>query len=160
MKWYALYTSPRAEKQVEKRLNEMGIKTFLPLHLSPRRWSDRIKMIEVPLYPSYIFVNTDEHKIRECLGVQGVARIVYYNGVPAMITEQEIIAMHLFLEHARAKEIRYSMGDEVLIACGALKNITGKIKRIGKKYLVLHLGQIGLTVSISIDQVNKKEISR
>ena len=155
MNWYALYTSPRAEKQVEKRLKEMGIKAFLPLHLAPRRWSDRIKMVEVPLYPSYIFVNIDDHKIRECIGVQGVARIVYYNGVPAVITDQEIVAMQSFLEHARAKEVNYAIGEDVLIACGALKDISGKIKRIGKKYLVLHLAQIGITISVTIDRVIK-----
>lgn len=155
MKWFVLYTSPRAEKQVEKRLKEMGMHTFLPLHLAPRQWSDRIKMVEVPLYPSYLFVNTDDHTIRECLGIQGVARIVFYNGIPAVITEQEIAAMQSFLEHARAKEISYSIGEEVLIACGALKDISGKIKRIGKKYLVLHLGQIGITVSVTIDRVKK-----
>ncbi|MCL2649433.1 MAG: UpxY family transcription antiterminator [Candidatus Azobacteroides sp.] len=156
MNWYALYTASRAEKQVEKRLILSGIKTFLPLHLAPRRWSDRIKLVEVPLYSSYIFVYANDQKVRECLGVQGVARVVFYNGSPAVIAEREIVAIQMFLEQARAKELSYSIDEEVQIACGSLKNISGKIKRIGKKYLLLHLEQIGLTVSVAIDQVKKK----
>ena len=155
MDWYVLYTSPRAEKLVEKRLELTGVKTFLPLHLAPRRWSDRIKLIEVPLYPSYIFVFSNNHKVRECLGVQGVVRIIYHNGSPAIVAEREITAIQSFLEQARAKELSYSLNEEVLIACGSLKDISGKIKRIGKKYLLLHLEQIGLTVSVAMDQVKK-----
>ena len=156
--WYALYTASRAEKQVEKRLMLSGIKTFLPVHLAPRCWSDRIKMVEVPLYPSYIFVNTNDHKVRECLGIQGVARVVYYNGAPAVIAEREIVAVQSFLEQARTKELNYSVDEEVLIACGSLKDISGKIKRVGKKCLLLHLEQIGVTVSVAMDQVKKFKI--
>ena len=153
--WYALYTRPRAEKQIEKRLEQAGIQVFLPLHLAPRRWTDRIKMIEVPLYPSYIFVCTTDHKVRDCILIPGVSKVVYYNGAPAIITEREIAAIQTFIELARTKELSYSIDEEVLIACGSLKDISGKIKRIGKKLLLLHLEQIGLTVSIAIDQVKK-----
>ena len=155
MNWYALYTAPRAEKQVERRLILTEIETFLPLHLAQRQWSDRIKLVEVPLYPSYIFVHTNDHKVRECLGVPGVVRVVYYNGAPAIISEREIAAIQSFLEQARTKELSYSVNEEVLIACGSLKGISGKVKRIGKKWLLLHLEQIGFTVSVAIDQVKK-----
>ena len=155
MNWYALYTAPRAEKQVAKRLMQTAIETFLPLHLAPRRWSDRIKLVEMPLYPSYIFVYTNACKIYECLGVQGVARVIYHNGSPAVVAKHEIAAIQSFLEQARAKELSYSIDDEVLIACGSLKDISGKIKRINKKCLLLHLEQIGLTVSVAMDQVKR-----
>ena len=158
MNWYVLYTSPRAEKQVEKRLSLLGVETFLPLHLVLRRWSDRIKLVEVPLFPSYIFVHTNDHKVHECLCVQGITRIVYHNGIPAVISKREIVAIQSFLEQARNKELNYSINEEVLVACGVLKDISGKIKRIGKKYLVLHLEQIGTTISIAMDQIKKKEI--
>jgi len=155
MNWYALYTTPRAEKQVEIRLKQTGIKTYLPLHLAPRRWSDRIKFVEMPFYPSYIFVYTNEHKVRDCVSVEGVVRVIFYNGSPAIIAEREIVAIQSFLELVRAKELTYSLNEDVLIACGSLKNVSGKIKRIGKKLLLLHLEQIGITVSVAIDQVKK-----
>jgi len=153
--WYALYTRPRAEKQVEKRLVQTGIETFLPLHLTQRCWSDRIKLVEMPLYPSYVFVHTTDHEVRDCLTMQGVAKIVYYNGAPAIIAEREITTVQKFIELTQLKELSYSIDEDVLIACGSLKDISGKIKRIGKKYLLLHLEQIGMTVSVATDQVKK-----
>ncbi len=155
MQWHVLYTAPRAEKQVANRLEKFGVEVFLPLHLSPRRWSDRIKLIEVPLFSSYIFVRTNLDTLRETLTVQGVLRIVYYNHKPAVIREKEIIAIQTFLELAREKAVNFVVDDDVLIACGPLKNISGKIKRIGKKYILLHLEQLGLTVSVAVDQVVK-----
>ncbi|MDR2425331.1 MAG: UpxY family transcription antiterminator [Prevotellaceae bacterium] len=154
--WFVLYTAPRAEKLVNERLTQAGVKTFLPLHLAPRRWSDRLKMVEIPLYASYIFVYATDHAARSCVSVPGVARLVFHDGKPATINEKEIAAIHTFLEHARNKELRYDIDEQVLIACGPLKNISGKIKRIGKKCMLLHLEQIGLTVSVEIDKVMKK----
>lgn len=156
MNWYVLYTWPRAEKQVEKRLVQAGIETFLPLHLSPRRWSDRMKLVEVPLFSSYIFVRISDRKVRECLDIQGVVRIIYQNGSPAVIAKREITVIRSFLEQARTRELSYSINEDVLIACGSLRNISGKIKRIGKKCLLLHLEQMGVTVSVEINQVKKK----
>ena len=45
-KWYAIYTRPRAEKQVYQRLTESGIETYLPMQKTIRQWSDRKKIVE------------------------------------------------------------------------------------------------------------------
>jgi transcription antitermination factor NusG len=153
--WYVLYTAPRAEKQVEQRLKKEGITTYLPLHLSPRRWSDRIKLVEIPLFSSYIFIHVVAPLLHRTNTVQGVSHVVYYDGKPAVVRESEISAIHQFLEQARAKELNYQLDENVLIACGPLKNISGKIKKIGKTHVVLHLEQIGLTVTVASDQVKK-----
>jgi transcription antitermination factor NusG len=154
-KWYVLYTAPRAEKQVEQRLKKEGITTFLPLHLSPRRWSDRIKLVEIPLFSSYIFIHVAELFLHRAITVQGVSYVVQYDGKPAVLRDSEIIAIHQFLEQARAKKLSYQLDENVLIACGPLKNISGKIKKIGKTHVVLYLEQIGLTVIVASDQVEK-----
>ncbi len=150
-----MYTSARAEKQVEWRLRREGMDVFLPLHLSPRRWSDRIKMVEVPLFSSYIFVQTSDPELRKLLMIPGVSRIVFYNGTPAVVKEKEIQAIRDFLEQARSRELSFSIDDEVLIAYGPLKDISGKIKKIGKTQYLLHLEQLGLTVRVEIDHVIK-----
>jgi transcription antitermination factor NusG len=156
-KWYVLYTASRAEKQVAQRLEKEGITAFLPLHLSPRRWSDRIKLIEIPLFSSYIFIHTQEPLLHRIITLQGVSHVVYYDGKPAVVWESEITAIQQFLEQARAKELNYQPDEKVLIACGPLRNISGKIKRIGKTYILLHLEQIGLTVTVAFDQIKKCE---
>jgi transcription antitermination factor NusG len=156
MNWYILYTAARAEKQVEKRLNLDGIETFLPLHLSPRKWSDRVKLVEVPLFSSYIFVRTTDEILRSLVSLPGISRIVYYNGAPAIVRQKEIEAIRQFVKHANGKECTFGVDEEVLIACGPLKDISGKVKKVGKEQVILYIEQIGMSVSINMNQITKK----
>ena len=55
-KWYAVYTAPRAEKKVSERFVQEGIEHYLPIQTVKRRWSDRIKEVQVPVVNGYIFV--------------------------------------------------------------------------------------------------------
>jgi len=54
--WYVIYTKPRHEKKVVDQLTEMNIETFLPKITTLRKWHDRKKYLEMPLFPSYVFV--------------------------------------------------------------------------------------------------------
>ena len=157
MEWYVLYTTARAEKHVELKLQAEGVETYLPLHKCPRKWSDRVKMVEMPLFSSYIFVNTTDEKLRTLIRVNGVARIVYYNGKPAVMRPKEIEAIREFVQKAAERECEFGLSEEVLVACGPLKDISGKIKKIGRKYLILHIEQMGITVCVKQNQVIRKE---
>lgn len=157
MEWYVLYTTARAEKQVELKLQAEGVETYLPLHKCPRKWSDRVKMVEMPLFSSYIFVHTTDEKLRTLIRVNGVARIVYYNGKPAVMRQKEIEAIREFVQKAAERECEFGLSEEVMVACGPLKDISGKIKKIGRKYLILHIEQMGITVCVKQNQVIRKE---
>lgn len=151
LNWYVLYTSPRAEKQVQSRIDALGVECWLPLHRCPRVWSDRVKMVEVPLFNSYLFVRCTDPVLRDLLRVYGVARIVFYNGKPAVVRQQEIDTIKAFLE--RAAEHSLCPGEEVEILCGAMKNVSGKIKKVKKNHLLLYLEQLGATVCVKMDEV-------
>lgn len=155
--WYAVYTAPRAEKRVKERLDSLGVECWLPLHRSPRVWSDRIKIVEMPLYPSYLFVHCLEPELRPLLKVNGVSKIVYYDGAPAIVRDQEIEAIREFL--SKAAENALCPGDEVEVICGILKNVSGKIQRIKRNYLALFLEQLGATVCVKLNTVKKKNLS-
>ena len=146
--WYVLYTSPRAEKKVKTRLDEMGVENYLPLHRSPSVWSDRVKIIDKPLFNSYVFIRCKEYELRSLLQVYGVTRIVYYMGKPAIIRQKEIDAIQLFLEEAAEHSL--CEGEDVEILNGALKNISGKIRKIKKNYLLLFIEQLGVTVAVNL----------
>lgn len=151
LNWYVLYTSPRAEKQVNDKIAAKGIEVWLPLHRSPRVWSDRVKIVDIPLFNSYLFVKCKEHELRDLLKIYGVARIVYYDGKPAVIRQKEINAIKEFLEQAANHTLL--VGDEVEILVGALKNVSGKVKKIKKNYLVIYLEQMGVTASVYLSEV-------
>ena len=61
-KWYAVYTKPRWEKKVNSLLLQKGIEVYCPLNKVRRKWSDRIKTIEEPLFKSYVFVKIKDEE--------------------------------------------------------------------------------------------------
>ena len=155
--WYALYTQPRAEKKVNERLQALVDECYLPLHKAPRVWSDRIKIVDKPLFSSYIFVRCRETELYSLIQVNGVVRIVYYCGKPAIIRPKEITAIQMFLEQAAKREL--CIGEEVEILSGSFKHISGKIRKIKKNYLLLYIEQIGGSVCVNLTNVaNVKRI--
>ncbi|MDR0395147.1 MAG: UpxY family transcription antiterminator [Tannerella sp.] len=151
LNWYALYTKPRAEKRVDEKLKTRGIESYLPLHRSPRVWSDRVKIVDIPLFNSYIFVRCRKSEILYMNKICGVARIVFYDGKPAIIRQNEIDSIKTFIKKASGKAL--CKGDEVEILTGSMKNISGKIVRIKKKYLLLHIQQLMATVCVDMENV-------
>ena len=149
--WYAVYTMPRAEKQVNFKLKANGFECFLPLHHSPRVWSDRVKLVDVPLFTSYVFVRCSITKIPTLIRIDGVVKVIYYNGKPAIIHQKEIDAIQQFLEKAEGRKL-YT-GEEVEIFTGSMRHISGKILKINKKYLLLHIEHLCATVCVNIENV-------
>lgn len=149
--WYVLYTAPRAEKQVKERIDMLGVECWLPLHRTPRVWSDRVKIVEIPLFSSYVFVRCTDAVLRDLLKVYGVIRIVFYNQKPAIVRQVEVDAIKDFLEQAAGHEL--SLGEEVEILTGAMKHVSGKVKKIKKNHLLLYLEQLGATVCVKLNDV-------
>lgn len=136
-------------------MKEAGVEVFLPLHLSPRKWSDRVKYVEMPLFSSYIFVRTTHEVLYSLLKTYGVSRIVYYQGKPAIVRDSEIERIQLFVEKARGKACEFVYDDEVKVAAGPLVNVQARVmKQVGDQ-LYLKVEQIGVTIRISSDQVIK-----
>jgi transcription antitermination factor NusG len=153
--WYVLYVSPRSEKKVKDRLDAMGVECYLPVHRSPSVWSDRVKIVDKPLFTSYVFVYCQESGLYPLIFVYGVVRVVYYCDKPAIIRQREIDAIHEFLEQATHRSL--CVGDEVEILSGSMKRISGKVQRIKKKYLVLFIEQLGATVAVNLDNVARTD---
>lgn len=149
--WFVLYTHPRAEKQVEARLRQQGFDVWLPLHRTPRTWSDRIKYVDMPLFNSYIFIHTTPENLFSATRTYGVARIVYFDSRPAEMRQSEIDAIREFLSLADSRELM--PGDEVEILCGAMKSITGRVRKVKKRYVLLYLEQLGATVCVDTAKV-------
>ena len=140
-------------KWIRNKLEETRsvLECFLPLHRTPRVWSDRVKIVEVPLFSSYIFVRCPDTVLRDLLQVYGVIRIVFYNGKPAIVRQKEIDAIEDFLGQAAEHEL--CAGEEVEILTGAMKHVSGKVKKIKKNHLLLYLEQLGATVCVKMDDV-------
>lgn len=154
MNWYVLYTTARAEKRVAERLKEIGVEVFLPIHKTKRKWSDRVKIVEMPLFNSYVFVRIQEHKLRSLLSVYGISRIVFYLGKPAVVRENEIEAVKEFLQIAENREI-ISEGDKVEILSGLMESKKGEVLRVEGDVVILFLEELGAKIYVSLSDVNK-----
>ena len=139
-KWYALYTYPRAEKQVYSRLIENGIETFLPLQKTYRMWSDRKKLVEKPLLSSYVFVKTKSKFFPEVYKTQGVVKFVTFEGHPASIPQKQIDNLRLLINSDEDIEVsseKFEKGDNVEVINGSLIGLTGELIKIGSKNRVV-----------------------
>lgn len=156
--WYALYVAPRAEKIVEQRLKEIGVDVFLPTLKLERKWSDRIKIVEMPMFPSYVFVRVNESELFQLLKVSGVVRVVYFSGKPAEIRDSEIVSVKKMIDLSGVG-CEMVVGDEVEVVFGELSKgksfVKGKIQKIGKVYLSLFVEQLGMKVIIKKSSVKK-----
>ncbi|MDR2498921.1 MAG: antitermination protein NusG [Tannerellaceae bacterium] len=149
--WYVLYTSAQAEKQVRLRLLRKGVECWLPIHRAPRVWSDRIKIVDQPLFRSYIFVRCSLSMLHTLTMVYGVSRVVMYGGVPAVLLQKDIDAINTFLQLAEKREI--IIGDEVEVLAGPMKRVSGKVRRIRNGTVQLYIEQMGVMLQIPISQV-------
>ena len=149
--WYILYTMPRFEKRVQERLELSGVECYLPLHRCPRVWSDRVKMVDIPLFSSYVFVRCKAFEVMPLIKINGVVRIVFHDKKPAIVRQSEIDAIQQFIKEASEKVL--CTGDEVEILTGSMKKKYGTIIRIKKKYLILHIEQLAASVCVNTESV-------
>src|SRR5690242_12383861 len=92
--WYALQVRTGMEKLASAGLRGKGYEEFLPLYRTQRRWSDRVKEIEVPLFPGYLFCRFDPlDRLIPVLSTPGVSRIVAAGKAPIPVAEEEMEAV-------------------------------------------------------------------
>ena len=161
-KWYALYTRPRAEKQVYNRLIENGVVTFLPLQKTYRMWSDRKKLVEKPLLSSYIFVKTKSKHFPEVYKTQGIVKFVTFEGHPASIPQKQIDNLRLLINSDEEIEVsseKFAQGDNVEVVSGSLVGLTGELIKIGSKNrVVVRIDRLDQNLILKIPQTFLKRI--
>ncbi len=147
-KWYAVYTKPRWEKKIDARLIKKGIESWCPLQKVERQWSDRKKIVEDPLFKSYVFVRIDVTERSNVLMTDGVLNFVYYLGKPAVIRDEEVntIKMYLSEKDARISLISdegFVQGEKIRINFGVFMDREGTVLRGGKKKVYVQLQSLG-----------------
>ncbi len=156
LKWLALYTRSRHEKLVNRELQKKGIESFLPLRKVTRSWSDRKKLIEEPLFKSYLFVRIPWLKKFEVLNTVGAVSFVGTRpSEPVEVSEKELWSVRRFLEeNIQIDPFPYlKEGERVYIRSGPFKGAEGFIIRKGRHCrLVISLDLLMRSVSVEIDE--------
>jgi transcription antitermination factor NusG len=161
--WFALYTKPRWEKKVHKLLGERGFESYCPLNKVRRKWSDRIKTVEEPLFKSYVFVRVTESLRPEVRFVDGVLNFVYWNSKPAIVRDEEIIEIKKFMseyEEVQVGNIELKASDNVMLNAGVMMGATGSITRIlGNNTIEVRIDSLGFVLTAKLDRKTVVKIS-
>jgi transcriptional antiterminator NusG len=152
--WFVTQVIPRHEKSVDTILGIKCYQHFLPIHRARRKWSDRTKVVDEPLFPGYVFVRVKRSLMGPILGIPGVIRIVSFGGVPHPISEEEIEALRLVFRSSREVcSFPYlNVGQNVRVISGPLSGIRGIVTKFKKHdRLILSIDLIMKSVSVEIN---------
>lgn len=141
-KWYAVYTKPRSEKKVAATLSGSGIHIYCPTQKVRKKWTDRFKIVEEPIFRSYVFVYIGESEKTAALSDYNVLNFVQHCGKPAVIQDYEIQNIQKFLGDYAGWAFSVSTAvenDLVRIESGAFMDYTGIITHKSKNKASIRL---------------------
>lgn len=145
--WRVIQTRSRSEKKAAAFIKAMGAPVYLPLIKTKKQWSDRVKLVEEPLFPGYLFARFDEAQRYPLLNMPGIVRIVSFGGTYASIPDVQIDALQKFRQQDSeviTMEMGVIPGQEVFIASGPFKNCSGRLVRHnGKGKLLIEFTAMG-----------------
>jgi len=153
--WYAACTSPRHEKKVAQQMEGNRIQHFLPLYRSVRRWKDRRKQLDLPLFPGYIFARFALRDRLQVLQLPGVVQLVGFSGKPAPLADVEIESLRSGLSgNLRVETHPYlKVGKRVRVRSGPMAGMEGIMVRRKEKFrVVLSIHLIQRSVAVEVDE--------
>lgn len=157
--WYACYTHGRHEKRVASRLEEAGIESYVPLRVERRRWTDRVRDVELPMFPSYVFGRFRLGSLRQVLDVPGIVTAVRVgpSAHPTPIPDSDIEYARQATEQARRHCVVPEVvsflgnGNRVRVVSGAFRGIEGVVVHLrGRTHVLVGLSAIGQGLAIQL----------
>ena len=162
LQWYAAYTCARHERRVAQQLEERHIESFLPTYRSVRKWKDRRKVLELPLFPSYLFVQLGQKNRLDLLRLPGVLGIVCFQGKPAAVerTEIENLRQGLVDRTAVHPHPYLKAGRRVRVRNGAMAGVEGiMVRERDCARIVLSISLLQRSVCLDIDVADVEPVN-
>ena len=156
MNWFALYVRSRHEFVTREDLGRKGIETFLPQVRKLRRWSDRGRMVDFPLFPGYVFVRTvpgTEHFVSVLKSRGAITLLSASEGCPTPVPDEEIFSLRTALESGEAFDLIPSLkeGCRVRIKGGPLKGAQGVLsKKEGQYMFFVNVELLGRSLGVRV----------
>jgi transcription antitermination factor NusG len=151
--WYALQVRSNFENLASATLRGKGYEEFLPLYRSRRRWSDRIKELDLPLFPGYLFCRFDADNRLPILTTPGVIAIVGAGKTPVAVSDEEIGAVQAIIRSGLPAQPWpcLTVGSRIFIERGPLAGVEGIALNVEKKYrLVVSVPLLQRSVAVEI----------
>lgn len=155
--WLAVWTKPRAEKVAARALESRDVPFWLPTMKVRRRWSDRWKEVELPLFPCYIFAEVGQDDWAALLRMPGVLTVVKHGRKPAWIRSPQMEDLRDAVARLDPEEPEheivqdFELGDKVRVTDGPMAGLVGVVREVrGSRRLLVGFEQIGRALSLSI----------
>jgi transcription antitermination factor NusG len=156
VKWYALYVKSRFEFVTEGELIKKGIEAYLPAIKKLRRWKDRNKWVNFPLFPGYLFVHIEPkaEELVKVLATRGVVNVLgSAHGDPIPVPSDEITSLQLLVGSGMNLDVypHLKEGTKVRFTRGLLMGAEGILQRIEGRYMfVINIELLGRCVAIKV----------
>ena len=161
--WYVLYTKPRHENKVAERLTRAGYTVYGPLQKVVRKWSDRTKVVEEPLFKGYVFIQIEDHKRDVVFTYPGTLRYLFWLRRPAVVREEEIATIQKWMghyDHERLKVTDITPGTYVRITSGKFMNEEGVLLDTSNSKALVQLKELGIQLSLDLTQNELQALQR
>jgi transcription antitermination factor NusG len=153
--WYAVKIRTGAELRIKNALEAKGFQLFLPTYVEARRYSDRIRRVDAPLFPGYVFCSIDMNNRLPLITTPGVDCIVPPRATPQPVEPAELDAIRLVVASGcPAQPWPYlRTGDRVRIQYGSLTGLEGVlVSTQGQDRLVLSVHMLQRSISVQIER--------
>lgn len=157
--WFAIRTRPRCERMAAEQLQHKGYEPFLPTYVERRRWSDRFKDVECPMFADYLFCRIDRERTTRIVTTPGVLGIVGMARQPVPIDDEEIAALQRVVASRRGVTPWpfLHIGERVRVDAGTLAGLEGMLVDVrgGQRVVVsIRLLQRAVAVELHADAVS------
>ena len=155
--WRVIYTKPRHEKKVTEQLSRLEVDAYLPTVKSLRKWSDRKKYIDAPLFPSYVFVNLkNDHHYVDSLDIDGVLYYVKAGGEIARVNPSVIDHIRLIVNNGQEIEVTaeyFQSGKCLLIREGPFTGFSCEVVQYrGKEKILVRIDLLQRSILLNLPQ--------
>jgi transcription antitermination factor NusG len=153
LQWHVVFVRSNQEKRVTERLTGLGVEAFLPCYSSVRQWKDRRVKLQLPLFPSYVFVHVQHQERAKALSVSNVVSFVGARNSPAVIAEDEIAWIRSGTQHESVMPHSCLVaGQRVVVTAGALAGLEGVLVRIqNRARVVISVSSIARAFAVEVD---------
>jgi transcription antitermination factor NusG len=153
--WFALTVKPRHEKAAAQNLRMAGLEEYLPLYAARRQWSDRTKVVDLPLFPGYVFCRFDSRERWTVLSIPGITSVVGFARTDRPLADAEIAAVRTLVASGLPLDPWPCLhaGDAVRIESGPLAGVEGTLLREKNAWrVIVSIGLLQRGVSVEVDR--------
>jgi len=153
--WFALTVKPQHEKTVAEQLELKSLESYTPLYKAKHQWSDRTKVLELPLFPTYVFCRFAALQRAVVLQTPGVTSIVGFGGQPYPVSDQEIEGVKKMIASGKRLKLypHLVVGQPVRIAAGSMTGLIGILVREKSAYrVVVNVELLNRGVAVEVER--------